>query len=157
MVDDQGQPITTRPTDADLIFEIDLSVNCNQPKGATLRGLVLELMFYTEDGQPLTSVMNVDDGGIGLPESRDCRLRVRLAGPTFVPAKYRLRVFLGIPYLQHVDDIPDALLFEILPPIQPWRPYDLYPIRGHLCRKADWMIITGNYRRSNLDRPKLLP
>ena len=68
-----------------------------------------------------------------------------LPGPTFVPGKYRVRVFLGLPYVQHVDDVPDALTFEITPPLHPWRPYDLSPIRGNVCRRANWYCdIPGN-------------
>ena len=43
--------------------------------------------------------------------------------------------------MQHVDEIDDALSFEILPPERPWRPYELHPSRGVVCVKADWSSI----------------
>ena len=54
-----------------------------------------------------------------------------------MPGRYRLNLFLGIPFLQNIDDIDDALAFEILPPEKPWRPYELHPSRGVVCPKAD--------------------
>ncbi|MGI8960841.1 MAG: ABC transporter ATP-binding protein [Bryobacteraceae bacterium] len=138
VVNEQGEPTTALPADADLIFEIALSITEQHKATNSLRGLVLELMFYNEQGQALTSLMNVDDGGAELTETQDCLVRARLAGPTFVPGIYRVRAFLGIPHLQHVDDIPDALTFKVLPPVHPWRPYDLAAVRGNMCRLARW-------------------
>lgn len=137
LVDDDGRAIGSRACDRDLNFILD--VETTDAEGTqTLRGLVLELMFFTEDGQPVTSVMNVDDGAAAFPSSRRCRMRVRIPGPAFMPGRYRLRLFLGIPFLQYVDDIDDALSFEIRPPELPWRPYELHPSRGVACVKADW-------------------
>jgi hypothetical protein len=55
-----------------------------------------------------------------------------------VPGRYGINVFLGIPFLQHVDEISEALAFDVLPPVEPWRPYELHQSRGLLCRKAEW-------------------
>ena len=88
--------------------------------------------------------MNVDDGGVQLPSTGACRVTARLEGPTFIPGRYRLNVFVGIPNLEHVDEIPDALEFEILPPAHPWRPYQLHLTRGMLCRKAAWRCTDAN-------------
>jgi hypothetical protein len=82
--------------------------------------------------------MNVDGDGGGLPDSSACTVRLRIPGPTFVPGLYRLRAFVGIPFLQHVDEIDDALEFEIMPPRHPWRPYELYAHRGRVCRIGEW-------------------
>ncbi len=131
-----GARAAGRPADQDLSFEVDVAVG--DDVSATLRGLVLELVISTEDGQPLCSLMNVDDGGVELPDARACTLRLRLAAPTFVPGRYRVRVFLGIPYLQHVDEIDEALEFEVAPPLRPWRPYEMSPLRGHMARRAEW-------------------
>lgn len=142
VVDEHGMPLRSRPADRDLIFRIHVSMS-EAEGGASLKGLVLELMFYTEAGDPITSVMNVDQGNPALPESSDCTVEMRLPAPTFVPGKYRIRIFLGIPYFQHVDDVIDALTFEIAPPERPWRPYDLYSIRGSSCRLAEWEYLTS--------------
>jgi len=74
--------------------------------------------------------MNVDDTGVALPDARSCRVLVRLPGPTFVPGRYRINTFVGVPFLQHVDEISGALTFEVGPPAAPWRPYELYTGRG---------------------------
>ena len=77
-------------------------------------------------------------GGVALPDGSACRVLVRLPGPTFVPGRYSINAFLGIPFLQHVDEISEALQFDVLPPVEPWRPYELHQSRGLLCRKAEW-------------------
>jgi lipopolysaccharide transport system ATP-binding protein len=141
IVNEQNVSVSACPTDANLIFEVDLALNRSSSVGASLRGLVLELILCTEQGQPLISLMNVDDNGVDLPEMKTCRVQMQLPGPTFVPGRYRLNIFLGVPNLQHVDEIPDALSFEILPPLQPWRPFELTQNRGMLCRKADWKLV----------------
>ncbi len=127
-----------RPADQALAFEVDVAACAGD--AARLRGLVLELVVSSEDGHPLCSVMNLDDPGVELPDTPSCTVRVNLVPPTFVPGVYRLRVFLGIPHLQHVDEIDDAMEFEILPPVHPWRPYELTPVRGHSCRRAEWSV-----------------
>jgi lipopolysaccharide transport system ATP-binding protein len=124
------------PADQDLVFEIDLATTAGD--GARLRGLVVELVVSSADGRPLCSVMNVDDDGVDLPDAAACTVRVRIPAPTFVPGLYRLRAFLGIPHLQHVDEIDDALEFEVLAPLHPWRPYELTALRGHMCRRGEW-------------------
>jgi lipopolysaccharide transport system ATP-binding protein len=141
LLDDDDAPAAGRPADADLRFRVDLEVAGGGRDGGSLRGLVLELVLCSERGEPLLSVMNVDDGGVELPGGRACRLDVRLAAPTLVPGRYRLDVFLGRPYVQHVDEISEALCFDILPPERPWRPYPLTPARGVLCRAADWRCL----------------
>ena len=84
--------------------------------------------------------MNVDDAGVELPAGRACRVQVRIPAPTFRPGRYRLDLFLGRPYLQHVDEIADALRFEVLPPERPWRPYPVEEGRGIFFRRADWAV-----------------
>jgi ABC-type polysaccharide/polyol phosphate transport system ATPase subunit len=110
--------------------------------GFSLRGLVIELVICSDQGQPLLSLMNVDDGGVELPSATTCAITARLPGPTFIPGRYRLNVFVGIPYLEHVDEIPDAFEFEISAPERPWRPYELHITRGIVCRKAQWACVS---------------
>ena len=137
----QNRRVSSIAPEDDLVVEIDVAVS-NEASGAdTLRGLVVELSVVTEHGQPLLSVMNVDHDALELPASRACTVQVRLAGPTFVPGRYRLGLFLGWPYLAHVDDVPDALEFEVTPPERPWRPYPLHPMRGAVCRRAEWSAV----------------
>jgi lipopolysaccharide transport system ATP-binding protein len=138
LVDDAGTPVAGRPAEDDLIFALDIAIDRPDAMGASLRGLVVELVICSDEGQPLMSLMNVDDGGAELPPAGSCRVTARLAGPTLIPGRYRLNAFVGLPYLEHVDEIPDALEFEVLPPVQPWRPYQLHITRGMLCRKAQW-------------------
>ncbi len=141
MLDEGGQVVGALPCDADLQFEVDLAVQQPDSTGTSLRGLVLELSVCSALGQPLLSLMNVDDDGVELPATRACRVRIRLPGPTFIPGRYTVNVFLGIPFVQHVDEVPDALCFELLPPRRPWRPYELYESRGLVCRRADWQRV----------------
>jgi lipopolysaccharide transport system ATP-binding protein len=143
MFDDEGQAANTAPSDAGLVFEVDVGVTNPEAPAITLRGLVMEIMFFSEQGQPLMSVMNVDYEGASLPACKNCRVQVRLPGATFIPGRYRLDVFVGIPYLQHVDHVRDAYTFEISSPIVPWRPYDLYAFRGHMYRRAYWNYLNG--------------
>ena len=138
LVDTTGRPVTGLPAEDDLTFAIDLELDNAMKAGASLRGLVVELVIHSDQGQPLVSIMNVDDGGVGLPSTVACQVTARIAGPTFLPGRYRVSAFLGIPQLEHVDEIPDALEFEVLPPVHPWRPYELHITRQILCRKADW-------------------
>jgi lipopolysaccharide transport system ATP-binding protein len=143
LLDEAGASVNSRPADADLVF--DVAIETANQNTATLRGLVLELIICSDAGQPIVSVMNVDEGGVELPAASRCRVRARLAGPTFVPGRYRLHVFLGIPYLEHVDEIPDVFEFEIAPPDRPWRPYGLHSARQLVCRRAGWQC--------DVDRP----
>ena len=138
LLNESGQPTPTRPSDADLTFELTLEMNDSVARGGSLRGLVTELVICSDQSQPLISIMNVDDGGVELPMANRCRVRATLTGPTLIPGRYRLNAFLGVPYLEHVDEIPDALEFEITPPERPWRPYELHPSRQIVCRRADW-------------------
>jgi lipopolysaccharide transport system ATP-binding protein len=134
LVAEDGGRTRARAADQDLLFEIDLTTEA----GARLRGLVLELTFSSEEGHPLFNVMNVDDGGMELPDTDACTVQLRMRGPTFVPGRYRVRAFLGVPFLQHADEIEDAFEFEVLDPAYPWRPYELSPLRGRLCRLGEW-------------------
>jgi lipopolysaccharide transport system ATP-binding protein len=138
LLDDSGRPVRSRPAEADLTFALDIETMDSTRNTATLRGLVVELVICSDQGQPLVSVMNVDDGGVDLPAAARCRVRARLPGPTFIPGCYRLNAFLGVPYLEHVDEVPDAFEFEIAAPEQPWRPYELHASRQVVCRKAGW-------------------
>jgi lipopolysaccharide transport system ATP-binding protein len=138
LVTPDGHRTGARAADQDLVFEVDLATTSGD--SARLRGLVLELVVSSDEGHPLCSVMNVDDDGLELPDAASCTVRVTIPGPTFVPGIYRLRVFLGIPHLQHVDEIDDAMEFEVMPPVHPWRPYEMSPLRGHSCRRAAWAV-----------------
>ena len=136
LVTPEGFRTGARAADQDLVFEIDVTTSASD--SARLRGLVLEVVVSSEDGHPLVSIMNVDDDGVELPDASACTARARIPAPTFVPGVYRVRAFLGIPHLQHVDEIDDAMQFEIMPPVHPWRPYEMTPLRGHTCRRAEW-------------------
>jgi lipopolysaccharide transport system ATP-binding protein len=128
-------------TDDDLVFEIDVETVGGANASDTLRGLVVELVVHAEEGYPIFSVMNVDDVGLELPPSSRCTVRMTLAGPTLVPGRYRLFAFLGLPFLEHVDELHDCLEFEVTPPRHPWRPYPLHPSRGRTCRRATWRLV----------------
>jgi len=138
LLDEGHEAVGALPCDADLLIELTIEVGAREAAGSSLRGLVVELVVCADDGQPLLSLMNVDDTGVALPDGRACRVLVRLPGPTLVPGRYSVDVFLGVPFLQHVDEISEALAFDVLPPLEPWRPYDLHQSRGLLCRKAEW-------------------
>ncbi|HVN31930.1 MAG TPA: ABC transporter ATP-binding protein [Thermoanaerobaculaceae bacterium] len=140
-LDEHGLPVDSRPADADLIFELDLCITEPETRGASLRGLVLELVVATEAGDPLLSVMNVDDPRTDLPASDAGRVRVRLPGPTLIPGRYRLDIFLAIPHLQHVDEVAGALSFDVSHPERPWRPYEMHPSRGLFCKRAIWELV----------------
>jgi len=147
VIDDAGQTVAARASDEDLTFELDIDM-APGAQGASLRGLVVELVIASDQGQPLVSVMNVDDEvGVELPADRTCRVRVSLAAPTFVPGRYRVSAFLGIPYLEHVDEIPDGLEFDVEPPHAPWRPYELTPARGLVCLRGAWTVAVGQAHR----------
>jgi lipopolysaccharide transport system ATP-binding protein len=128
--------------DEDLIFETSLKVVGKDSSHLSLRGLVVEIMFYDENGCALTSIMNVDDGGAELPNLQYCLVRTRIKSPFFIQGNYRINLFLGIPFSQHVDILTDALSFEVLPPTTPWRPYPLSPKRGYFVGQAQWSIET---------------
>jgi lipopolysaccharide transport system ATP-binding protein len=134
----RGVRLGSVAADEDLEFEFDVAVKEATPMAETLRGLVLEMVLVGEDGTPLLSLMNVDGEALEIPAARTCTVRTRLAGPTLVPGRYRVNVFLGWPYLSHVDEIVDAMEFEITPPAAPWRPYPLHPNHGPICRLGEW-------------------
>jgi lipopolysaccharide transport system ATP-binding protein len=138
LLDASGHPVAAVPSDGDLSFAVDLELANASTQGASLRGLIVELVICSDQGQPLLSLMNVDDEGIELPSAAGCTITARLSGPTFIPGRYRLNAFLGVPHREHVDEIPDAFEFEITAPAHPWRPYEMHLTRGMLCRKAEW-------------------
>ena len=144
LVDDHGRSVRGVPPEDDLAFQIDLELAGVSKRGSSLRGLVVELVVCSDQGQPLLSLMNVDDDGVELPSATTCTITARLQGPTFIPGRYRLNVFVGIPYLEHVDEIPDAFEFEIVAPERPWRPYGLHITRGLICRKAQWDCVVSD-------------
>jgi len=138
LLDATGARVGAVPADGDLRFAVDLELRDAGATGASLRGLILELIICTDDGRPLVGVMTADDDGVELPAASRCRVEATLAGPTFVPGRYRVHVFLGVPYLEHVDEIPDAFEFDVLPPERPWRPYEVQARTGLVCRRARW-------------------
>jgi lipopolysaccharide transport system ATP-binding protein len=138
LVDENSQTVTTRGADQDLIFEFEVQIQDPTQHEGTVKGLVAEFMFFDSSGTPVTSVMNVDDPPTALPPTGTCRMEMRLPGPTFVPGRYYINLFLGIPFVQHVDELQNALAFEITSPVAPWRPYELSVKRGRACRKALW-------------------
>ena len=127
---------------ADDDLEIEMDIALADPARGSLRGLVVEVVISTDEGQPLCSLMNVDRGGAGLPDGAACTVRVRLPAPTFVPGLYRVGLFLGVPFMQHVEEVEDALEFRILPPRVPWRPYEMYAARGRVCLVGHWHYAT---------------
>ena len=135
------EAVGRRATDDDLVFEVDIETAGGAAQGESLRGLVVELVIHAEEGYPIVSLMNVDDEGVELPRSSRCTVRVKLAPPTLVPGRYRLFAFLGLPYLEHVDELHDCFEFEIISPRNPWRPYPLHPSRGRSCRHAAWTLV----------------
>jgi len=143
ILDESDRPAAGRPCDSALRFELAIEVIDMGKAGGSLRGLVVELVICSEAGDPLLSLMNVDDPGVELPAGRACRVQVRIPPPTFVPGRYRLDIFLGIPDLQHVDVIAEALRFEVLPPERPWRPYSIEEGRGVFLRRADWAVASS--------------
>jgi len=143
ILDESDRPAAGRPCDSALRFELAIEVIDMGKAGGSLRGLVVELVICSEAGDPLLSLMNVDDPGVELPAGRACRVQVCIPPPTFVPGRYRLDIFLGIPDLQHVDVIAEALRFEVLPPERPWRPYSFEEGRGVFLRRADWAVASS--------------
>jgi homopolymeric O-antigen transport system ATP-binding protein len=138
LLDAGAVPVGALPADADLRFRLDLELTNPDAAGASLRGLIVELVITSDDGRPLVSLMTADDDGVELPAQPRCRLETVVRAPTFIPGRYRLNVFVGVPYLEHVDEINEAIEFEILPPDHPWRPYALQERRGVVCRRAPW-------------------
>jgi hypothetical protein len=144
LVDDAGVRVSARASDQDLTFQLDLELLDATRAGGSLRGLMVELVLCTDDGRPLVGVMSADDAGVELPAATACRVQATLTAPTFVPGRYRLHVFVGVPNLEHVDEVPDALELEILPPTRPWRPYELHATRGLVCRHAEWTCLVSD-------------
>ena len=120
------------PAEDDLTFEHRSRARRTRRRAAPASaGSSSSSSICSDQGQPLSSLMNVDDDGVELPSATTCRghraaRRVR----RFIPGRYRLNAFVGIPYLEHVDEIPDALEFEMLPPEHPWRPVRAAHHRG---------------------------
>jgi lipopolysaccharide transport system ATP-binding protein len=126
------------PCDADLVFEVRLAADSGH--SGSLSGQMLELTITGDDGVPICSLMTLDDGGLVLPASNACTVRVSLAGPTFVPGRYRVSLFLGIPNLLLSDEVNEGFEFEILPPVRPWRPQELTRAKGIVCRRGTWTL-----------------
>jgi homopolymeric O-antigen transport system ATP-binding protein len=140
LIDEDETPVAARAADEDLTFDLRLDLVDRGRHGASLRGLVVELVICSAGGQPLVNVMNVDRGGGEMPAAYACRVRARIDGPALVPGAYRVNAFVGFPHLEHVDEIPDALEFEVMAPLHPWRPYQMLQARGPVVRQAQWLI-----------------
>lgn len=134
-----GRPSGRVPVDADLVFECRLTTDPGH-EGA-LSGQMLELTLTADDGTPVCNLMTLDDGGVALPATGACTVRVGLQGPTFVPGRYRLSLFLGIPHFVVSDELFDAFEFEITPPLHPWRPVELTRAKGLACRRGTWSLV----------------
>jgi lipopolysaccharide transport system ATP-binding protein len=141
LVDESGARVDSRPSDADLLLEFEVAV---EGHGGNLGALLLHIVLCAADGRPLISLTNVDDGGAQLPPAKRCVMTMRLPGPTVVAGRYRLNAFLGIPHVEHVDEIPDAFEFDITPPEHPWRPFEMSPASGPVCRLAAWECRVGD-------------
>jgi lipopolysaccharide transport system ATP-binding protein len=139
------------PADEDLVFEADLAMD--ETGAGTLQALTLGLTICSEEGGPLCTVMSADDGGAELAESRSCTVRIRIPAPTFVPGKYRVGTFLGIPGAHLSDQLWDALEFEVLPPNAPWRPFALSAQDGLTCRRAAWSVHMGAPEHGSVPMP----
>jgi lipopolysaccharide transport system ATP-binding protein len=148
LIDAEGHRVAAVAAEHDLVFEVDLQLAAASSQGASLRGLIVELVICSEQGQPLLSLMNVDDDGVELPSATNCTVTARLPGPTFIPGRYRLNLFVGIPNLEHVDEISDAFEFEVTAPDRPWRPYELFAARGIVCRRAQWACVVSDSLRA---------
>ena len=133
-----GRPSGQVPCDADLEFEFRLSADA--ARSGSLRGQMLEVTIIGDDGTPICNLMTLDDGGVTLPASDTCTVRVTVPGPTFVPGRYRLNLFLGIQNMLISDDVVEGFEFEILPPVHPWRPIELTRSKGVVCRRGTWAV-----------------
>ena len=123
------------------MFDLDVEMKDRSVSASSLRGLTVHLVIASDSGQPLVSLMNVDDGGVHLPSTQACRLRIRLKAPTFIPGRYRVDAFIGVPYAEHVDHVVEALEFDVLPPERPWRPYEFSAESGIVCRVGEWSCL----------------
>src|SRR5437899_444881 len=72
LVDDRGGAVRGVPPESDLVFQLDLQLAEAATRGASLRGLVVEIIVCSDQSQPLLSLMNVDDDGVELPSSTTC-------------------------------------------------------------------------------------
>jgi hypothetical protein len=139
LVDERGAPAQSIGSEMDLRFEIDVEKTGDAVGG--LSGLSLQLRLATDEGDPLFNVMSADAPGILLPRAAKATVRVTIPGPTVVPGFYRIaNIFLGVPNLKIADFVNDCFRFEVLPPIRPWRPYDLTTHEGRVCRLATWSL-----------------
>ena len=139
-----GAPAGVIPANADLAMEVELEA---QPSAVeSLRGLVLEINIRSEEGTPLLSLMNVDEGGAELPSERTCTLQFRVTGPVLAPGRYLVSATLGIPQVLQVDELRDCLEIRVDPPERPWRPYPLHASRGLACRASQWRVLAPSLR-----------
>jgi len=134
-----GHPAGQVPADADMVLECRLSADPGH--AGSLSGQMLELTISADDGMPICNLMTLDDGGVVLPASQSCTVRVMIPGPTFVPGRYRLSLFLGVPNFVISDEVIDGFEFEILPPVRPWRPVELTRAKGVVCRRGAWSVV----------------
>lgn len=124
----------------DLAIDVDLATLPHAME--SLRGLILEVNVKSEDGTPLFSVMNVDDGGAELPSDQTCTLRLRIPGPVLAPGRYYVSATLATPDETAVEELRDCLEIRVDAPDRPWRPYPLHASRGIVCRIAEWQVQT---------------
>jgi hypothetical protein len=150
LIDAGGRPTGAMAADRDLCFDLSLAMADPSGSGASLRGLVVHLVVCSDKGQPIVSLMNVGERGADIPSVQACRLTLRLEAPTFIPGRYRVNAFVGFPSIEHVDEVPDALEFDILPPDHPWRPYGYGADSGIVCRLADWTCLDPTAGRREL-------
>jgi radical SAM superfamily enzyme YgiQ (UPF0313 family) len=110
-------------------FLVDDNFIGNKGKAKELLRVMIE--WQKKNGYPLKFVT---EASINLAD--DAELMALMVEANIV------NVFVGIPYLEHVDEIPDAFEFEIMAPERPWRPYELHLTRGIVCRKAQWACVS---------------
>jgi lipopolysaccharide transport system ATP-binding protein len=138
LIDETGARVPGITAEQDLVLRLDIQMEDRAAVRSSLRGLILHVKIAADNGAPLLSLMNVDDGGFEIPSAQACRIHLRLKAPTLIPGRYRVDAFLGIPSIEHVDHVPDGLEFEIFPPVKPWRPYELSSAAGTVCRLGEW-------------------
>lgn len=139
LLNEEGDRPGVVAADADLAMEVDLSTLPTALE--SLRGLVLEINIRSEEGAPLLSLMNVDDGGAELPAERQSTVQFRVPGPVLAPGRYFVSASLGIPDALQVDELRDCLEIRVEQPNRSWRPYPVHASRGLACRLAEWKVM----------------
>jgi lipopolysaccharide transport system ATP-binding protein len=138
VVQSDRQPRGVVSASDDLMLDVDLATLPHARE--SLRGLMLEINVKSEEGAPLLSIMNVDDGGAELPSEQTCTLRLRLPGPVLAPGRYYVSATLATPDETVVDELRDCLEIRFDDPDRPWRPFPLHASRGVVCRIAEWRV-----------------